>query len=170
MVFYIANGALQVHGDFIGAVGRHAAMKQKAVIPQFHKYGGHILSLRAAEIIAAAGDENQIALGLTGIIHQIRDEEGAEIHIILRLCGKLALHILRENGHVFAPDQQNFLVVGNQLHQRLAGRLGVEDNLLILLGQSLWVHAVQIDALVAVSIPAGFFIHGGEISNHLVVI
>lgn len=140
-------------------------MKQKAVIPQFHKYGGHILSLRASEIIAAAGDENQIALGLTGIIHQIRDEEGAEIHIILRLCGKLALHILRENGHVFAPDQQNFLVIGYQLNQCLAGRLGIEDNLLILLGQSLWVHAVQIDALVAVSIPAGFFIHGGEISN-----
>ena len=125
MEFYIANGALEIHGDLIRAVGCHATMQHKAVVAQLHKTGSHILGFRAAQIVAAAGDQDQVALGLAGILHQIGDQERPEVSIVLSLGGKLALHICRQDGHILAPDEQRFLSVGDDLNQLLTGLLGV---------------------------------------------
>ena len=177
VILDVAHRALQVHHDVFIVVGLHAPLQHKTVVAQIQESRSNAIGFVgvASGGVAAAGKNNQRALGLALVAHQIGHQEGTEVGIIIGIHGKTGLDILRGHGHIVAPDIQHLAVDALKgLQLRLSqGRHSVarcRDRRFLLVGEVGRVHGQQQIAGGLRQIPGFLFKKRGIIANHFIVI
>ena len=173
MIPDIANRTLQVHPDVFRSVGRHTALEHIAVESQLAKaLGDRPAFTRIVALgVAAACDDDQIALGFLLIIQQIGRQERYKVRVVVRVHGKFQRRGVFLNGcDILAPNIPDGLLQRLRLYQRFTRCDGVVHHFLLYIRQILRIQVHQPIGQRAIGFPCVLRKGCGQIANKLIIV